>query len=170
MIMALCRSLETMKLSGMRCGGGVHWEGSECDPRGPPEAAVAIRRKSRREVTWRGTLLVHRVPLLFFLQHRQYSRGGGSRPIIFVRDPFLLLKWKKMGPITDQKEERRERALSQAEKVEEGDEEEEEATPLVRQERRVDTPRKRRQFNLGSTPLLKKQGTWFRYVYMSSKF
>lgn len=41
-------------------------------------------------------------------------------PTIFMGDPFLSLKRKKMGPIIDLKEERRERALPQVAKVEEG--------------------------------------------------
>lgn len=76
-------------------------------------------------------------------------------PTIFVRDPFMRLKQKKLRSVANQKEGWRERALSQAAEAEKRDEEEE-GTPLLRRERRRDAPRKRRQANPSSMSIPKK--------------
>lgn len=47
------------------------------------------------------------------------SDGCGLVPTIFVADPFLRLKEKKLVPTTNLKEEQRERALSKAAEAEE---------------------------------------------------
>lgn len=54
---------------------------------------------------------MHQVPLLLRLQHGQTTVEVVSTPTIFVRDPFMGLKWKKVGLVVDLREGQWERAL-----------------------------------------------------------
>lgn len=67
-----------------------------------------------------------------------------SVPTIFMRDPHMRLKRKRLGPATDLRDGRRERAMGRATEAEERDEEDEES-PLVRKGKSTATPRKREQ-------------------------
>lgn len=133
----------------------IYWEGSEYDLRGALEVVVAIRRQGRREVARSGTLLgeMHRAPPSLRPQYRLYTHLGGRT--ILVRDPFMHLKWKKLSPVADLREGRRETSLSQATQAEEGMRRRK-RLPSSEEERRANVSHKRRQANPSSTSNPKK--------------
>lgn len=74
-------------------------------------------------------------------------------PTIFVRDPHMRLKKKKLGPNMGLREERRERALARAVEAEGG--EYKDTRPLIRKGKKMTIPRKRKKVAPGSTSTLK---------------
>lgn len=77
---------------------------------------MAIHQKEGREVSWRGSLLgeVHSEPALLQLEHEQTPVEMVHVLMIFISDPHIRLKRKKLGPSMDLRERRKEKALARA--------------------------------------------------------
>lgn len=80
-------------------------------------------------------------------------------PMIFMKNPHMRLRRKKLGPTANLREGRKKRALARATEAEEG--EEEEVPPLVLKRKKVTTTRKRKQAVPGFTSAPKKAKVCF---------
>lgn len=79
----------------------------------------------------------------------------------------MQLKRKRLGPTVDMREGRREKALVQAVKTEEG--EKKEVAPLIRKEKKMVAPWKREQATLGSRSTPKRAKACFQEVLIFPK-